>query len=302
MTARFFDGRLKINYLFIPVAVVMCLNSGITTAAAFFVAFCAHEMAHAAAARALNLKIESLELLPFGCAANIESFAAVPGGAQVIIAAAGPGINILLAAAVIAFSDNISLSAIGSGQVAGEIVLASKSQFASAFLNSNLMLAAINLLPALPLDGGRIMAAILGLCLPGLKAARLVSVFGIVCGTLVVGVGVYLACIGNLSPTAFFMGGFMVYGATLNLKNRVLAFMVQSTERKRRLELAPIKVQIIAAPESMPVYRVMAALDAKKYCIVNVVNEKNRIIRRLDEGELLEKAICGGADMKIGEL
>ena len=104
-----------------------------------------HEAAHLLAARLLHVRIEEIRLAPFGGSAKIENPYALPLSTIVPVAAAGPCANLLLilAAASAAHWGWISpLSAV-------------------ALLRANLTLMLFNLIPALPLDGGRILFAAL---------------------------------------------------------------------------------------------------------------------------------------------
>ena len=81
MSSKFFGGRLEVNFIFIPVVFVMCYISGIEAILAFCLALLLHESAHAIMAQAMGVRVKSLELMPFGCTAHIESFAVVSPGA-----------------------------------------------------------------------------------------------------------------------------------------------------------------------------------------------------------------------------
>lgn len=104
-----------------------------------------HEAGHLLAARLLRVRIEEIRLAPFGGSAKIENPYGLSPVRIIPVAAAGPCANLLLilCAASAAQWKWISPSA------------------ASALLRTNCMLMLFNLLPALPLDGGRILFAAL---------------------------------------------------------------------------------------------------------------------------------------------
>lgn len=106
-----------------------------------------HESAHAAAALALGYKVREIELLPFGGVARIDRLGEASAKSEILMAAAGPAASLVLAAA-------IYLAAFD---------LMQQNEFWKFFYNTNLMLALFNLIPALPLDGGRIFRAVLAL-------------------------------------------------------------------------------------------------------------------------------------------
>ncbi|MGB9723660.1 MAG: site-2 protease family protein [Chloroflexia bacterium] len=119
-----------------------------------FASVVAHELAHSLVARSQGIPVRSITLFLFGGVASIEQEADRPGE-ELLMAGVGPVTSLVLAliAAVIAF-----LFRLGQG---GLFLLAG-----GLFLRLtwwNLFLAGFNLLPGLPLDGGRILRAVLWL-------------------------------------------------------------------------------------------------------------------------------------------
>ena len=91
--------RLRINILLLPVCVLLIWLEGWERFFSFAGALLLHETAHLLAASALGVRVISMELLPFGCAAHMGSFAFVSKGKEALIAAAGPLSNLFAALA-----------------------------------------------------------------------------------------------------------------------------------------------------------------------------------------------------------
>jgi Zn-dependent protease len=114
----------------------------------FYFSLLAHEMGHALVARRLGVRVEGITLWIFGGVARLGGDAAT-AGAEARIAIAGPIVSLILA---IAFAvATLTLDAVGGPALveAGSFWLAL----------SNAMLLLFNLVPAFPLDGGRIFRA-----------------------------------------------------------------------------------------------------------------------------------------------
>lgn len=126
-----------------------------------------HELAHVAAAMRLGINVSDIELLPFGGVCRIGGEIVLDPSREVLVAAAGPAANLLLAGLGIALK--------GHGLW--------DDQLNAFFIQCNLLLAAFNLLPALPLDGGRVFRAYLarriGFKEATYKAARLGQFWGV---------------------------------------------------------------------------------------------------------------------------
>lgn len=108
-------------------------------------ALCIHELAHLFAAKIAKVAIEEIRILPFGGSARMENPYRLPLKQLLAVAIAGPVANLLLATITAALRQ--------WGFLQGEGAL--------HFVRTNLVLFLFNLLPALPLDGGRILFAAL---------------------------------------------------------------------------------------------------------------------------------------------
>lgn len=109
------------------------------------IALSAHECAHLLAAKRLGVRISEIRIMPFGGSARMENPYRLPAGRLMIVAAAGPIANLLLA---ICFAAAAHWRLIAPETAANHI-------------HSSLMLLIFNLFPALPLDGGRMLFALL---------------------------------------------------------------------------------------------------------------------------------------------
>jgi Zn-dependent protease len=126
----------------------------------FFASIVLHELGHAIVARRNGIAISNISLWMFGGMADLRSDPTTPG-AEFRIAAAGPAVTLLVVVASIVagfaifgsstFEDALALQA-SSSPPGGAVVL-------GWFANVNAFVLVVNLLPALPLDGGRILRA-----------------------------------------------------------------------------------------------------------------------------------------------
>jgi Zn-dependent protease len=126
------------------------LAAGLATAVAFMLSLLAHEVGHAVVARRNGIEVDGITLWLFGGIARLRGEAADPG-AELRIAGVGPLVSVVLGIAFGAL-EQVWRSAGLEGLVLG----------AFGWLGPiNLMLAVFNLVPAAPLDGGRVLRAVL---------------------------------------------------------------------------------------------------------------------------------------------
>ncbi|MFE6199581.1 site-2 protease family protein [Streptomyces sp. NPDC057838] len=115
-------------------------------AVAFYASVLVHELAHTVAALRFKLPVRRIQLQFFGGVSEIEKEAETPGR-EFVLAFVGPLLSLVLAGVFYA-----GLQAVEPGTVPGVLL--------AGLMISNLIVAAFNLLPGLPLDGGRMLRAI----------------------------------------------------------------------------------------------------------------------------------------------
>ncbi|MEA2666093.1 MAG: hypothetical protein QOI11_3037 [Candidatus Eremiobacteraeota bacterium] len=129
------------------------LPLGALCALALFACVVAHELAHALAARRFGVRTDAITLFLFGGVATLECEPPTPV-AETLIALAGPAASALLALG--AFGGLVVLERLVPGSGDGPLGIA------SAYLAlANGVLALFNLVPAYPMDGGRVLRALL---------------------------------------------------------------------------------------------------------------------------------------------
>ncbi|MFD8231989.1 site-2 protease family protein [Streptomyces sp. NPDC059696] len=115
-------------------------------AVAFYASVLVHELAHTVAALRFKLPVRRIQLQFFGGVSEIEKEAETPGR-EFVLAFVGPLLSLVLAGVFYA-----ALLAVEPGTVPGVLL--------AGLMISNLIVAAFNLLPGLPLDGGRMLRAV----------------------------------------------------------------------------------------------------------------------------------------------
>ncbi|MBK8653613.1 MAG: site-2 protease family protein [Haliscomenobacter sp.] len=166
-----------------------------------FVFVLLHEFGHALVGQRFGVKTDRITLLPIGGVASMERMPEKPWQ-EFWIAIAGPLVNLFLAAC-------IGIYFVASGQeVEGLNAVSSLSgNFASDLLAVNLTLFAFNLIPAFPMDGGRILRALLSLKYDRLKATNIAARIG-----QVLAIGFVFASF-YLNIWLMFIGIFIYLGA-----------------------------------------------------------------------------------------
>jgi Zn-dependent protease/CBS domain-containing protein len=152
---------------------------GVALIGLLFVCVTLHELAHSLVARRYGAVVRDITLLPIGGVARLEGLPERPAQ-EFLMALAGPAVNVALAALIGAVAlpllgwralDSLSLLFRRLNSISLEKLLVD-------LLTANLGLAFFNLLPAFPMDGGRVLRALLASRMDELEATRIATRVG----------------------------------------------------------------------------------------------------------------------------
>jgi Zn-dependent protease len=130
-----------------------------------------HEYGHALAARQYGIATKDITLLPIGGLARLERMPEKPAQ-ELVVALAGPLVNVVIAASLFA---GLVLS--GKWQPLSQLSLV-QGGFAERLMVVNVFLVLFNLLPAFPMDGGRVLRSLLAMRLPYARATDIAAAIG----------------------------------------------------------------------------------------------------------------------------
>lgn len=180
-----------------PVSIAMAWILGVITTLGLFLSVLAHELSHALVGRSEGIEIEEIVLHPFGGLARLRNEPENPR-AEFRIAVAGPAASFLIG--VVSFILLLPTVRAGYTIASGMLLLLSAG---------NLLLAIFNLFPGYPLDGGRVLRAILWRRTGDIRqATRLAGICGMLIAAILIIFGVYMVIAPNFR--SYFMGAWSV--------------------------------------------------------------------------------------------
>ncbi len=150
---------------------IAAVVEGIGFILALFVCVVLHEYGHALTARRFGIATRDITLLPIGGVARLERMPEDPRQ-ELLVAAMGPAVNVVIAAILFGF-----LQLTGRWQGLEGVSLLQGS-FLGRLMVVNLFLVGFNLLPAFPMDGGRMLRGFLALRMDYVRATQVAAHLG----------------------------------------------------------------------------------------------------------------------------
>lgn len=246
-----------------------------------------HELAHVYTARSLGISVAEVELLPFGGVSRMGSEVASDPSREVLVAAAGPAANLLM---------------VGLGLALKNYGLWDE-ELGTFFLQCNLLIAAFNLLPALPLDGGRVYRAYLarrvGLSGATYRAAGWGQFWGV--GVSLIGAAGLAAQISGLDIIV--TGLFLYYAASREKKGSPYHFMHHLTRKKQELiSFGVLPGEPLAALDTTRIGNIARSFVPQRFHLVLLFDRDLRYLGMVNEAQVVNALLSEGYDTPASKL
>lgn len=271
--------------LLIPAAAVFGKLTALLLA---LISLAIHEFSHVLMASRLGLAVASIEIQPFGFIAALQIPPRTPSEC-LSVAAAGPFASLLIALCGAGFFKYF-------GHTSDEF---------RHFCAFNLSIGLMNLLPFLPLDGGRLALALAEKRVGRERAQKTLSSFGIFFGLLLSCAGILLIASPNaaFNPTPLATGFFIFLSAVSEFRGaRGSDFKARLAGLSRLRSGAAVRVAPIALRGDCTVQNALSCLGGRGYGVIFVVSEGGGRLGILDENAIFNAALQGKSQLQLRAL
>jgi stage IV sporulation protein FB len=262
---------IKVNKFFIPYIVLLIIIGFSGQLAISFLVVIAHECVHYLTAVCLGFSGFDLKIMPIGAVLQLRDLNEATPKEDLIISLSGPIFNLVIA--LILFLIDKS----------------SHQNDLDFLIKSNLALGLFNLIPAFPLDGGRVLRDILSMRTIYKRANELTIKISIFLGYMLVGCFIFLFFFGVNNYNIGIIGIFIVL-SSLKEKERVAYIIMGDIIKKksRFLQRKYIENKSISVYYKGDLISVLSLVDKNKYNMFTVLNEDMKVLDIIYEEEILE--------------
>lgn len=262
---------IKVNKYFLPYVIILLMFGFREKIIISFILVFLHELVHCLVARILGFKGFNIEILPMGTVLKLKDIDEASAQEDLMIALSAPALNIFL------------------GTLFYFLYRIYGNDLLYTFFQHNMIIGGINLIPAFPLDGGRIVRDII-MSKTVYKVANKITVYiSIFIGTILMGIYLFLFFGGNNNVSLGMIALFIMI-SSLNEKNRI-AYVIMSDVIKKQYKFIKRGYMVnnsISVYYKKDLLSIVSIIEKNKYNIFFVLDENMNIIRTLYESDILD--------------
>lgn len=273
---RLFGVKIRLHPLFGMVMFASVVTGYFAELLTLFGIVLLHELGHAAMATHFKWKVREIHLLPFGGVAQVQHREGVPSHEEFLVSLAGPFQNMWM---------------IGVAALCNKLDLWPQA-WGDYFIMANLMIGLFNLLPILPLDGGRILQAGLSLIFPYYKSLQMSSWMSLIMSVGMVGYAFVHVGSTGIQFNLLCIGLFLTYSNWMDMRllhYQYLRFLMYRAERIAGMKRHGKKPSPIVASSRKPVQELLKLLMRDRYHQYVLLNEQGRIQQIVTELQLVNQ-------------
>jgi len=283
--------QLRIHITFLLLVGWLALGSAGAAVFVLLLFLCVvlHEFGHAIAAKGYGINTPDITLLPIGGVARLERMPEAPKQ-ELVIAIAGPLVNVIIAACLYVV--------IGArGHVAPETAVQSGDMLIGLF-QINVWLVLFNLLPAFPMDGGRVLRALLATRISYARATQTAATIGQAFAFIFGMIGLFgVPHLIHPNPFLIFIAFFVYIGASQE------AALAQMRDVSRRFPVSSAMVrEFRSLPENATLQEAVDALLATSQHDFPVLDESGNVAGILTRRDLIAALRKNDLAIRVGDV
>ena len=271
--------KFPVHPSFILLALWFILTRDLLSFVSFVMVVLSHEFGHYFVAKKLGYKLDSFFIAPYGVSLNYQE-KAFDSKDEVLIASAGPFVNVCLTLFLVSMW----------------WIFPNLYNFTFNIAEQSLILGLFNLLPAYPLDGGRILVGLLQHTLPRKRAVSLTRKFNYIFSFLLLTLFI-ISCFVNFNPSLCLCGCFLILGI-IDSKYESRYTPISIFKKQTKNFSKPV---FYAVKSDVTISQLLKHIEVNKFTIFVVVLSNGKTIQ-LDEEKVKKLSLAYPLTTKIDKI
>lgn len=281
----YIGAHIGIHVLLIPIIVAAAYGGYMRFFAVCWISAFLHECTHVFVMHRFKIPVTEIVFQPFGMCAVIGTPVIKNPYHEIFSAVVGPLASLAIALFLVPIADKFP------------------SETIDCCISANTAMFFVNLLPCLPLDGGRIMRAALTLGSDAFTAIKLSYKISCIITAMLIFVSILLLLTAQFNFSLILIGAFLAGNLCFGQKSlsaqtlRELLYYRSKPEKDCLCDTC-----IITAYTDLPARKILRKLSYHKYHIVHVIDTDKKIIKILTESQIIEALFTRSIQLTLGEI
>lgn len=276
--------RISASILIMPV--LMLIAGLFSEYTVIFLSMLLHELSHIAAAAMCGIKTDVFSVSVLGFSAVVQ-MSSCSRKELLFIYSAGPALNLLFFLGALAFDH----------------ILPGEQAYIRLFSMSNLFMGLFNMLPVLPLDGGRLIFELLSGGIGSNAAARAVRMLAWFVSSLLIAAGVYQLLITTFNASLVIIGLYtMIALRTARWESALMGIREIIYRRSRLVRRGIYPARDLVAMRDTMLREAIKSMDFDRFHIVYVLDDDLHIIGTYTENEIMDVLAEQNDELTFGQL
>lgn len=273
---KLFGIPFRFHPLFLMIMILSFLTGYFIELLTLFSIVFVHELGHVFAAKHFRWRIREVQMLPFGGVMAADEQGTVSAKEEMIVALAGPLQNALLIVLALV------LQSLGWWD----------GSWTQYFIEANMMIGCFNLLPVMPLDGGRIMLSLLSYPLNYYESIVWSTWLSLILSGLLILASFVTIQTTGIQLNFLLIGLFLFYSNIYQLRHvqyHYIRFLVNRELRAVEMIDAGVRAQPIVVRQSHYIRDIIHMFMRERYHLIYVIDERGAIEAVLPEQRLIQR-------------
>lgn len=276
-------ARIKIKFhpTFWFFLIILLFSNNFLNIASYLLCVFLHELGHSLMASFLGYRLNKITILPFGASLSGKENVFYKPSHEILVAISGPLVNLFLLIICLALFWLFPVC----------------YTYLENFYYANLITFIFNFLPVYPLDGGRVLYALIKKKKSVNQSYKIIKIIGIVVSCFLFILFLITSFV-KINFTIGLTSIFLLSGIFFEDKSSYYVTNFSFVNKAKKLNNG-METTILSVKETTLLYNILRKLNKYKYNMINVINDRGKVVKTYTEEEINEIFINNSLDKKI---